>query len=123
LHDRRTIDGVERPARTEVQHPRRGRLHLFDEEPDARDADVERREEIEAALPGEEATTDREAARRDRVVEHAAIVARVVRPAAIVLAVDRDRDLVLDERTDLLLRSEELAAEVDVEVIDAVDAE
>src|SRR5262249_55505431 len=112
-----------RPAGAEVEHPRRRGAHLLDELADAADADVEREGEVEAALPGEEAPAERERRGRDRVVEEALVAARVVLAALVALAVHRDRDAVLDERTDLLLREEDLTPEIDAELVDAVDVE
>ena len=83
-------------------------------------ADVERGPPgLKPRFHGSEAAADRDLARREAVVGEAVILADVGRVAEIPLAVDRDEDVVLDERANVLVGREELAADPDVDVIDS----
>src|SRR5205807_1214925 len=112
LRGGRALAGVNRPTGADVQRPRRRRREFLDEIGDPSDADVERREKTEAlVLPWEEASADRELARRDLIAREAAVVAGIVGPAEVILAIGRDEDVVLDERADPFVPKEQLASD------------
>ena len=124
LHDRRPVLGVHRPARAEVERPRRrsgcssSMKSCVPPRPMSNAASSEK-----PRFHGKKRLPMRQRRRNDRVVREAVVVARVVDVAGVVLPVVRRQDSTLDERPHALVGKEGLAAEEEVEVVDPVHAE
>jgi hypothetical protein len=123
LHDGRPLPCIDRPSAADEQCPGRDGLQLLDEVRRAGQADVQRGEDREPALPGHEAAANRQ--RRFSVpVELQAIVAvHIVPVAPVALAIVRDEDVRFDEGPDAFVDEQPLSAQQNVDMIDPVDAE